>query len=62
MAQKVLVKRLEELKIRGRVETIQTTASLRVAGIFRRVLETCHSDFSEKPSVKTGGKNLQGIK
>ena len=37
---KVLVKGLEDLKIRGQVETIQTTALLRLARILRRVLET----------------------
>ena len=35
-----LEKRLEDLEIRGRIETIQTTALLRSAGIFKRVLET----------------------
>ena len=35
-----LVQGLEDLEIRGRVETIQTKASLRPAGILRRVLET----------------------
>ena len=37
---KGLVQREEDLKIRGRVETIQTTALLRSAKILRRVLET----------------------
>ena len=37
---KGLLKGLEELKIRGRVETIQTTALLRTARILGRVLET----------------------
>ena len=35
-----LIKGLEELEIRGRVETIQTTALLRSARILRRVQET----------------------
>ena len=34
-----LIKRLEDVKIRGRVETIQTIALLRSARIFRRVLK-----------------------
>ena len=34
-----LIKRLEDLKIRGRVETIETTALLKTARILRRVLE-----------------------
>ena len=37
---KGLVEGLEDLKITGRVETVQTTALLRSARILRRVLET----------------------
>ena len=37
---KVLVKGLEHLEIRGKVETMQTTALLRSTRILRRVLET----------------------
>ena len=37
---KGLVKGLEDLEIRGRVETIQTTALLRSARILKRGLET----------------------
>ena len=37
---KGLLKGLEDLEVGGRVETIQTTALLRTAGILRRVLET----------------------
>ena len=37
---KELLKRLENLEIKGRVETIQTTASFRSARILRRVQET----------------------
>ena len=37
---KRLVQGLEDLEIRGWVETIQTTAWLRSARILRRVLET----------------------
>ena len=49
---KGLVKGLEEFDIRGRVDTIQTTALLRSARILRRVRETCcHSDTSERPSA-----------
>ena len=36
---KGLVKGLEDLEIRGRVETVQMTALLRSAWILRRVLE-----------------------
>ena len=37
---KWLVKNLEDLEIKGRVETIQITALLRSAKILRRILET----------------------
>ena len=37
---KNLEKSLSELKIKGRIETIQTTALLKSARIIRRVLET----------------------
>ena len=37
---KGLVQGLEVLEIRGQVETIQTTALLRLARILRRVLKT----------------------
>ena len=37
---KGLIQGWEELKIRGRMETIQTTGLLRLARILRRVLET----------------------
>ena len=37
---KELLKGLEDLKIRGRAETIQTTTLLRTARILRKVLET----------------------
>ena len=37
---KGLIKRLEDLEIKGQVETIQTTALPRPARILRRVLET----------------------
>ena len=33
-------KRLEEMEIRGRIETIQTITLSKLAGILRRVLET----------------------
>ena len=37
---KGLLKRLEDLEVSGRVETIQTTELLRTARILRRVLKT----------------------
>ena len=37
---KGLLKELEDLEVGGRVETIQTTASVRSTRIVRRVLET----------------------
>ena len=60
---KGLVQGLDDLKISGRVETIQTTALLRSDRILRRVWrfeETCcHSDSSEKPSGNAGVENSQ---
>ena len=62
---KGLLKGLEDLRVGGRVETIQMTALLRTARILRRVLrleETCrHSNTSEKPSTNTDVKNSKGI-
>ena len=52
----------EDLKIRERVETIQTTALLGQARILRRVLETWGdylSDSSGKPSTLAVVKNSQ---
>ena len=37
---KGLLKGLEDLEVEGRVETMQTTALLRMARILRRALET----------------------
>ena len=59
---KSLLGGLEDLEIRGRVETIQTMALLRLTKILRRVLETCcHSDSSERPSANVGVKNSPGV-
>ena len=55
---KGLLNGLEDLEVGGRVETIQTTALLRMARILRRVQETCcHSNSSERPSANTDVKN-----
>ena len=59
---KGLLKGLEDLEVGGRVETIQTTALLKMARILRRVSwrleETCcHSISSEKPSAYADVKN-----
>ena len=40
MVPKSLEKRIEELEMRGRIETTQTTAWLKSAGILRSVMET----------------------
>ena len=71
---KVLLKELEDVEIRGRVETIQTITLLRSARILRSVLETwrnylskrleetiCHSKLSEKPSANVVGKTLKRV-
>ena len=56
-----MVEGLEDLEIRERVETIQTTALLRSARILRRVLEIekTSSNSSEKLSVIADVKNSQ---
>ena len=60
---KGLLKGREDLEIRGRVETIQTTALLRSGRILRKVLETfCHSNSSGKPSAIVDVKKSQGVK
>ena len=48
---KGLVKILEDLEIRGRVETIQTTALLRSARILRRILETWRDFLSLRSKI-----------
>ena len=50
---KGLSKGLEDLKVSGRVETIQTTALLRTARILRRVLETWGDLLSLRLQWKT---------
>ena len=50
---KGLLKGLEDLEVGGRVETIQTTAFLRMARILRRVLETWRDLLSPKHQWKT---------
>ena len=52
---KGLLKRLEDLEVGGRVETIQKTALLRTARILRRVLETCGDLLSLRLQWKTIG-------
>ena len=50
---KGLLKGLEDLEVCGRVETIQMTALLKMAGILRRVLETWGDLLSLKLQWKT---------
>ena len=57
---KRLLKRLKDMEIRWRVETIETTELLRSARILRNVLETLgdwHSNFSERLSANADEKN-----
>ena len=49
---KGLLKGLEDMEVGGRVETIQTTALLRMARILRRVLETWGSCGHSIPCEK----------
>ena len=53
---KGLLKRLEDLEVGGRVETIQIIALLRTARILRRVLET----WEDLLFLKLQWKNLKG--
>ena len=62
---KNLEKRLDKLKIRGRLENTQTTAVLKSTRILKIILKT-RGDllpfrFWKKPSVKTGVKKSQGV-
>ena len=50
---KRLVKGLEDFEIRGQIETIQTTTSLRSAKILRRVLEIRGDLLALKLQLKT---------
>ena len=57
---KCLVQGLEDLEIRRREESIQTTSLLRSATILRRFLESCcHSNSCERPSADADGKISQ---
>ena len=59
---KGLEKKPEEFGIRGKIETIQTTALLKSAGIIRSVLETWGNLLSsQRPSALADVKNSQGI-
>ena len=54
---KGLVQRLENLEIRGQVETIQNTPLFRLTRIPRKVLETCcHTESSKKSLAYAGMK------
>ena len=58
-----VVKGLEDLEIRRRLETIQATTFLRSVRLLKRVLEICcHSNSIEKPSTDTGVKSSQKSK
>ena len=60
---KGLVKRQEDLDMRGQVETIQTTALLRTVRILRRVLETWGDLLSlklDKETRRPGHKKTSG--
>ena len=62
---KRLVKGVEDMEIRGRVETIQTTALLRLARILRRVLETRDLAVTQIPvrihQLTLEWKTLKGV-
>ena len=56
-----LEKTLAVLEIRGRIETIQTTALLKSDRILRRVLEN-REDSNETQPIRATGKSLLGAK
>ena len=58
---KGLIQGLDDLEIRGRVDTIQTTALLRMARILRLEETCCHSNSSKRSSTNTDMKNSQGV-
>ena len=55
---KRLEKELENLEIRGQIETIQATELIRLARILRRVRETCHSNSYEETSAIAGDHKM----
>ena len=58
----MLGEKMKALEIRGRIETIQTLALLRLAWRLRRVLKTCwYLDSREKPPVKNNEKNVHRV-
>ena len=59
---KRLIQGLEDLEIRGRVESIYATVLLRSVRIPRRVLKTCHSDSSEKIIIERWSEKLSNEK
>ena len=60
---KGLLKALEDVEIRGGVETILSTELQSLTRILRRVLGTCcFSNFREKPSANADVKKSQEIK
>ena len=62
MVPKDLGNRLNELEIKGRIKTIQTTVLFRSTKILRKVLETYYnSDNTEKPKANTDVKNTHGV-
>ena len=59
---KGLVKELEDLEIRGRVETILTTALPEYREESWKLEETCYSNSGERPSSNAEVKKSQSVK
>ena len=57
-----LVKGLDDLEIRGEVETIQSTALLRSARILSRVLETVSQTSAKNHLQMLVGKTIKEVK
>ena len=66
MVFKGLERKLDELEIRGRIETIQITALLRMSEYcdksWRTEETSGQSESSERPPANTGAKNARAMK
>ena len=61
-APKGLERRLEEMEIKGRVESIQTTDWPEYwEESWKGEKTCCQPDFNERPSANAGGKNSLGV-
>ena len=57
-----LVKGIEDLEIRGQLETNNTIALLQYSEYWEKSLGLNETNFRERPSVNADVKNAQGVK